>query len=94
MIAAAPRVHYSAASVWELSIKQLLGKLKITADLVELLRASGLQELPITGRHPQAIAAIDITHRGPFDRLLLSQALAENLEFLTADHKIEDLNLS
>lgn len=84
-VAAAGSVRYSAASVWEIEIKRASGKLRIEHDLAAALGASGLAELPVTTAHALAIAAVDLPHRDPFDRLLLTQAEAEGLTFLTAD---------
>lgn len=85
LIASATSVHYSAASVWEILIKSTLGKLRIDGDLAASLRAAHLQELPITVDHALAVSTVDLPHRDPFDRLLLTQADAEGMTFLTAD---------
>lgn len=84
-IAAATIVRYSAASLWEIEIKRASGKLQIEGDLAAALAASGLSELPMTAAHALAIGAVDLPHRDPFDRLLLTQAGVEELAFLTAD---------
>ena len=79
-------VHYSAASIWELTIKQLLGKLSITEDFEQGLQQAGLVELPVTARHARAIAEFpSLLKHDPFDRLLLGQASADRLTLLTAD---------
>lgn len=84
-VAVASVVRYSAASIWEIEIKRASGKLRVESDLAGALAASGLAELPVTAAHALAIGAIELPHRDPFDRLLLTQAVAERLTFLTAD---------
>lgn len=84
-VAAAAGVRYSAASIWEIEIKRASGKLQIEGDLAAGLAASGLTELPVTAAHALGIGATELPHRDPFDRLLLTQAAAEGLAFLTTD---------
>jgi PIN domain nuclease of toxin-antitoxin system len=85
LIASADGVHYSAASVWEIRIKSALGKLRIDGDLASSLGAARLRELPITVGHALAVPAVELPHRDPFDRMLLTQAVREGMAFLTAD---------
>ncbi len=79
-------VYVSAASWWELAIKIGLGKLP--ANLLELRAASvesGFIELPVAGRHTEALLQLSPLHRDPFDRLLVAQAITEPMRLLTAD---------
>jgi PIN domain nuclease of toxin-antitoxin system len=85
LIASAGDVYYSAASMWEIQIKSLLGKLRIHGDLAASLQAARLRELPISAAHALAISTVNLSHRDPFDRMLLAQAEAERMAFLTAD---------
>lgn len=85
LIASADGVHCSAASVWEIQIKSALGKLRIDGDLASSLRAAHLKELPVTVDHALAVPAVELPHRDPFDRMLLTQAVTEGMAFLTAD---------
>lgn len=84
-LAAAPRVWFSAATVWELRIKQQLGKLSLPDDFVVRLGQAGLVELTVSAAHADAIGLIELPHRDPFDRLLLAQAMVEGVPFVTAD---------
>lgn len=84
-IAGASSVHYSAGSVWEIESKRATGKLRIDGDLGAALAASGLRALPVTVAHALAIGGVELPHRDPFDRLLLTQAHAEGMILLTAD---------
>lgn len=84
-ITTATRVYYSAASVWEIEIKRATGKVVMDADLGAALNASGLTELPITARDALAVNGIELPHRDPFDRLLLTQAIGQQIQLLTSD---------
>lgn len=75
----------SAASVWEWALKHSLGRISMPAALdVGAVRA-GVEELPVTWAHGRAAAALPPVHRDPFDRMLIAQALAEDLVLITRD---------
>jgi PIN domain nuclease of toxin-antitoxin system len=91
-IVAAQGVHVSAATVWELTIKTMLGKLTVPADLTGKIAAQGLELLSITAEHAEAIRDFpELTRHDPFDRLLVAQASLAGLRLLTADHVLLDL---
>ena len=79
----------SIASGWEIAIKVSLGTLKIEGALdrflPEQLAANGFQPLPIDLKHCARVATLPFHHRDPFDRLLVAQALEEELAIVTAD---------
>ena len=92
-ITSAQGVHVSAATVWELTIKTMLGKLSVPAGLASRLTSQGLQLLNITAEHAEAIRDFpELTRHDPFDRLLVAQASRAGLRLLTADEVL--LNLS
>jgi PIN domain nuclease of toxin-antitoxin system len=79
-------VYASAASIWEVSIKSALGKLK--ADPNEVLAAvepAGFNHLPIVAGHAAKVAELPAIHQDPFDRLLIAQARFEPMILLTDD---------
>jgi len=79
-------VLISAASMWEIAIKVRLGKL--TGDFDELsaeIDRNGFEELPVRTRHAKQVASLPMYHGDPFDRLLVGQAIAEQVRLLTAD---------
>lgn len=79
-------VFVSAASVWEMAIKQARGKLRYPADEVAAaLRRASLLELPVTVRHAEAAASLPPHHRDPFDRMLVAQAQLEGLSLVSRD---------
>ncbi|TDE13065.1 type II toxin-antitoxin system VapC family toxin [Jiangella asiatica] len=86
LISAATLVHVSAATVWELTIKSMLGKLQLPDGFAELLTDQGLVLLDVTAEHAEAIRDFpEIARHDPFDRLLVAQAARANLRLLTAD---------
>ncbi len=79
-------VYASAASAWEIAIKQSLGKLPVPrADLLETLSCANLAELPVTLKHAQATRLLPPIHRDPFDRMLVAQAQTEGLSLVSRD---------
>jgi PIN domain nuclease of toxin-antitoxin system len=86
LIESADQVHVSAASIWEVAIRASLGKIEADpAALIAAIEASGFIELPVHSAHAAGVARLAPHHNDPFDRLLIAQALAEPLTFLTAD---------
>lgn len=79
---------FSAASLWEIAIKNTLGRddFKVEPRLLRRgLLDNGWLELPITGQHAVGIDGLPPLHKDPFDRLLLAQALSEGITLLTSD---------
>jgi PIN domain nuclease of toxin-antitoxin system len=82
---------FSVASLWELVIKQALGRPDFNVQPAVLRRAlleGGWQELAIEARHALAVAQLPPLHRDPFDRLLLAQATVDGLLLVTADSQL------
>ena len=75
----------SSATVWEIVIKQALGKLDAPDDLDQAIAASKFVQLPVTISHALALRTLPALHRDPFDRMLIAQALVEKLEIVTRD---------
>jgi len=92
VITSAQGVHVSAATVWELTIKSMLGKLTVPADLSKRLTGQGLELLSVTAQHAEAIRDFpELTRHDPFDRLIVAQAAQTGLRLLTADRVLLDL---
>ena len=86
IIRSATAVHVSAATVWELTIKTMLGKLSVPDKLASRLAEQGLILLSITAEHAESIHEFPkLTRHDPFDRLLVAQASQAGLQLLTAD---------
>jgi PIN domain nuclease of toxin-antitoxin system len=78
-----PDIYVSPAIIWEVTIKQAIGKLQAPTDLPEQIRDSGFQKPPIMARHAIAAGRLPQVHRDPFDRMLVAQAQCEALTLLT-----------
>jgi PIN domain nuclease of toxin-antitoxin system len=79
-------VYISAASIWEISIKSALGKLKVNPDTVlKAIEPAGFSMLPIEGEHAARVFDLGMHHHDPFDRLLVAQAQLESMTLLTND---------
>ena len=79
-------VYVSAASIWEVSIKQSLGRIDFQgAKVVDEIETGGFIELEITARHAWAAGRLPPHHADPFDRLLIAQARLEGLTLVTRD---------
>ena len=88
----ATTVHVSAATVWELTIKTMLGKLSVPDKLASRLTEQGLILLSITAEHAESIREFpELTRHDPFDRLLVAQASHAGLQLLTADRVLLSL---
>ncbi len=82
------RLHFSAASIWEVVIKNSLQRPDLQVDPHLLRRGlvdNGYLELPITSLHTLNVAHLPSLHKDPFDRILVAQAEAEGFLLLTAD---------
>ena len=75
----------SAVVVWEIRIKQALGKLKIPRNFRKVLNEQPFEMLDITVEHAHAVGDLPSYHRDPFDRMLIAQAKVEGLTILTRD---------
>ncbi|MFF0879089.1 type II toxin-antitoxin system VapC family toxin [Micromonospora aurantiaca (nom. illeg.)] len=83
-----PDVFLSPVSLWEITIKQQAGKLSGPPDLAERVRDMGFRELPVTPDHAITAGRLPPHHRDPFDRMLVAQAITENLTLATRDASI------
>ena len=87
---AAPQnvVWVSAATVWEIGIKQQRGKLMAPEDMDSVLDEEGFEKLLIDCNHAQAAPQLPFIHKDPFDRMLIAQAQMEGLTLVTSDANI------
>ena len=79
---------FSAASLWEITIKRALGRSDFAVDARVLRRGlldNGYLELAIGSEHVVAIDSLPPIHKDPFDRILVAQATVEGITLLTAD---------
>ena len=83
-------IYLSAVVVWEIRIKEAIGKLSLPDAFIETLARQAFVELPITVEHADEISRLPDIHRDPFDRLLIAQAVVEDLTIITRDSVIPD----
>lgn len=89
-------IYYSEASVWETSIKHMAkpGSIHICgSEMSDLCKKMGYRMLPVTDSHVRALETLVYrnkygAHNDPFDRILLAQAKADELKFVTHDSKL------
>jgi PIN domain nuclease of toxin-antitoxin system len=78
----------SIASIWEIAIKTSLGKLALQSDfdkISDFLFDNDIKVLPVEFEHLQILLKLEYYHRDPFDRLIISQGIAEKLIILSKD---------
>jgi PIN domain nuclease of toxin-antitoxin system len=85
-------VYVSVASAWEIAIEVGLGKWADARDLLNefetYVELSGFDLLPISIEHARTAGLLNLTHRDPFDRLLVAQAMTEQMALVSSDTKI------
>ncbi len=79
----------SPASYWQIAIKVRIGKYQVPGSFKDFMDRQIAQNqliiLPIAVSHAAVVAALPFHHRDPFDRLLIAQALAENVPLVSTD---------
>jgi PIN domain nuclease of toxin-antitoxin system len=88
------RPYWSVASTWELSIKVGLGRLRLPEPVLDyvLTRTArhGIDSLAVEHSHAARVAELPQHHDDPFDRLLIAQAIVEDVPVVTADPRFHD----
>lgn len=82
---------FSAASIWEVTIKYMRGRKDFNVDPRILRRGlldNGYAEIPVTSLHAVGVASLPLLHGDPFDRILIAQAIAEGVTLLSADSQL------
>lgn len=85
-------LYFSIASYWEMAIKVGLGKLTLAEGWIQavndIMSKNGIQWLAMTTAHCQQLTMLPHLHGDPIDRMLIVQALVEEMTLMTADAKI------
>ena len=84
-------ILFSAASIWEIAIKEQLLRAQFGMDaetIIDAARETGFTELAVSAQHAAGVAKLPLHHKDPFDRMLISQALTEPARLLTADRTL------
>ena len=79
---------FSIASIWEISIKESLGKISLNASLekiIDIIHQNNIEILPITTSHLITLNKLEFHHKDPFDRLIISQAMVNGCSIVTKD---------
>ncbi len=83
----------SLVSIWEMSIKSSLGKLKFRSSMERFIlnesQENNIEQMTITFQHVIKVQTLPFYHRDPFDRLLVAQALIEDIPILSSDAALE-----
>jgi PIN domain nuclease of toxin-antitoxin system len=81
-------IFVSAVSLWEIWLKQSVGKLQLPDNFEAKLAEESFESLPLTAAHARQVALLHWHHRDPFDRMLVAQAHVSDLLFATADETL------
>ncbi len=85
-------IFVSHASLWEIAIKTSLGKLKLGFPMTRLenvLIGNGFTLLAFDFSHYEFLSNLPFHHNDPFDRMIIAQSMAENLDIITHDEKFK-----
>ena len=89
--------YLSIASPWEMQIKNQLGKLSLAMPIDELInknrQENNIQLLPIDLAHISYLEQLPAHHKDPFDRIIIAQAIIEELTVITVDHAFSDYSV-
>jgi PIN domain nuclease of toxin-antitoxin system len=83
----------SIASLWEMVIKMSLDKLQLGCDIeemIDMIYQNGFEILPILPIHIIKLSKLDYFHRDPFDRIIISQSLSEDIQIVSSDRIFDD----
>jgi PIN domain nuclease of toxin-antitoxin system len=85
MMQAAAALVVADASLWELAIKVSVGKLRTIPNFASVIGDLGFERPTMTARLFETLAELPLRHRDPFDRMLIAQALSDDLTVVTSD---------
>jgi PIN domain nuclease of toxin-antitoxin system len=92
------QLFLSVGSTWEIAIKVSIGKLPLPEPVdiytASRMRLMGAKHLDILYSHACRISSLPLIHRDPFDRLLIAQALVENVTLVTAEEILQQYDVS
>jgi len=78
----------SVATLWEMTIKMSIEKLKLSRNITEIVNLSlenGFKILPIETKHLISLFGLKYIHRDPFDRMIIAQSISENIPVISSD---------
>ena len=80
-------VFVSAVTIWEIYLKQSIGKLHIPDSFSKALLNESFESLPLTARQASVVGELPWHHRDPFDRMLIAQAIEEKMTCVSSDDR-------
>ena len=87
-------LFFSAASLWEICIKKSLGKISLKdgwfQTIQEEMEINTIQWLPIEMTHCAEVTKLPFHHRDPFDRMLIAQAIVEEMKLISRDSPLSN----
>lgn len=87
------QVYCSVVSLWELAVKESLGKIVYPKKLESFLKTYAIEVLNVTQNHVAQLRLLPMLHKDPFDRLLIAQAKAEGMVLVTVDKQISQYDV-
>jgi len=78
----------SIVSLWEMTIKTSMGKLKMQRSIDNVIKnisEEGFEILPIKSNHLLTLSKLEFIHRDPFDRMIIAQGISENIPVISSD---------
>ena len=91
------RVAICSISLWEIAIKMNIGKLSLSLrfdELISVLRGSDFDFLQVEDDYMSGLSKLPLLHKDPFDRLIISTAIAEKLTLITIDENIQKYDVT
>ena len=86
------QIYISSATIWEIAIKEALGKIEIDYDIILAIEECGFIELQISATCANATKKLPPIHKDPFDRMLISQAIEKDMTLISVDGFIKKYN--
>ncbi|HMQ63782.1 MAG TPA: type II toxin-antitoxin system VapC family toxin [Flavilitoribacter sp.] len=86
-------IYSSIASIWEIGIKTSIGKLQLDKSLQDFVTQLHIDKIDIIGIHPPHIfelLSLPHSHKDPFDRIIIAQAIALDLKIITSDEAFKN----
>ena len=87
------KIYVSAVTTIEIEIKKAQNRLAFDHDIEVLLHEKDFLELPIRHKHAKLLPTLPPLHKDPFDKILIAQAISEDLILVSADREIFKYNL-
>ncbi|MCG6878501.1 MAG: type II toxin-antitoxin system VapC family toxin [Deltaproteobacteria bacterium] len=91
-------LFFSITSLWEICIKMSLGKLSLKNGWLETIqdemKANAINWLPVEIEHCTKLTKLPFYHRDPFDRMLIAQAIVEDMLLLSRDTRLSDYEIT